>query len=348
MEKPKVLMSAFDLLKEEEDDIYDLNLIEPIAQTTEPNGINTMSIFLNILSNVIIVFTLFHAKLLGVYSADTYSPTVFITIRSFAIFLSFSLLFLKVNNHIELPKFQIVAQKRWLCVRCISYFISFFLFINGLEYFRFSTMMCFSNTCPIFELILSKFIFKKNFKIHYLIGFIVFLIGNGMIVLNEHYDGKTILQETNKSNIFRMSIGIAIGCFHSISLAVSFIAMKKLMSSLNSRLEKEVETQIYFIGLSNTAFGLLILIFVVGFKNFDINLDFQCLVNGIVYYFACKLQNYSINGMNLIKLTFVNYLSIIQSFILVYVFFNDKIELTDIIGSLLLLFFNLYNAVYPE
>ena len=74
----------------------------------------------------------------------------------------------------------------------------------------------------------------------------------------------------------------------------------------------------------------------------------MCLANGIIFYTATKLQIFSIKNIDIIKIISISYVTLITSFILGAVFLHDKVGLTDIIGSLLVLGYNLYNAIYPE
>ena len=274
---------------------------------------------------------------------DNFTPNNLLMIRSFGLFLLvFS--YYKIKG-IELPRLEMLIEHKWIFSRSLFNYLGFITWVVGLNYFRFSTMICFSSLSPIFVLIFSIFILKETFRIRYLIGLVICLLGTILIILNDTKSVPTSSTQEALVNDFKFDnvIGLSLGLSHSILIALMYIGMK---ICINLNIDNDV--QIYFLGLTNFFLGIIFMIFLGGLKKaFEITLGIIYMTNSILFYIAIKIQQISLKNIDLIKVTTVAYLSTIQAFFLGVLFLHDIIGVTDIIGSLLVLSFNVYNAYYP-
>jgi len=301
------------------------------------------SVLLNILSMSLFGISSFQIKLLTINFPITYNPNNQMMLRIIGMFLCVNVYFKMYN--LEFPKFSEIIEKNWLFVRVVTWYCAFTLFIIGMDFFRFSTMVCFSTSSPVFVMIFSVLILGEEFRIRYLYGLIICLIGSFMIILNETGSTGSIKNDKDKEDVNRIFIGFIIGISHTIFLAINQISMKKLV---NSGMAPDI--QIYFISIFDFILALFCSIFFKGLENIvlDLKLSTLCITNGFFFYTASKIGQISVKNIDLIKLTTVAYLSTIQAFFLGAIFLHDKVGLTDIIGSLLVLSYNIYNAYFPS
>jgi len=174
-----------------------------------------------------------------------------------------------------------------------------------------------------------------------------------MIILNDNNTPKvedstetlnTTPTTSNNSNLMSTILGFTIGITHTIMSAFIIIAVKK-----SANINIELDVQIYFLGLSNTVLGFIFMLIVGGFyKLLDIYFLFLCFINSISFYIAVKLQQISLINLDVIQVTTITYLLTFQAFLLGAFFLHDIVGVTDIFGSLLILGFNVYNAMYPD
>ena len=80
---------------------------------------------------------------------------------------------------------------------------------------------------------------------------------------------------------------------------------------------------------------------------FSFLLLFHCGINCLIWLLSTSLILMSFKGIELVKTTAIGYLNIVTVFILGVTFLGEHIYLTDVIGSLIILGFNIYNTMYP-
>jgi len=310
-------------------------------QTEETTLSETKSIIINIIANMLFGFSGFQVKLLMLFYPGSYVPNNLLIYRFIGVMLV-TIINLKINNR-DIPQFSEMKDKFWLFIRCSSNYFSFLFWVLGLNYIRFSTLVCFTATSPVFVLFGAVLILGEQFKMRYLYGLIICILGTFLIVLNDRDNSKSNSEIEDGSEFWRLFFGILFGLGHSTTMALAIIGIKKLS---NSKLDND--TQVYFVGLIGVIQGLIFMPFLGGFiQALEFNVNFWCITNGIIFYYAAFYYQYSFKNIDVIKVTTVTYLSIIQAFILGALFLHNTVGFTDIIGSLLVLSYNIYNAYYP-
>ena len=80
---------------------------------------------------------------------------------------------------------------------------------------------------------------------------------------------------------------------------------------------------------------------------FDIKYILLVFSNGLKFYVGLWLNNIGLKYVTNSQISGIAYLSIILIFGLDFIFFGEQIFLTDIIGCLLILSFNVFNTLKP-
>jgi drug/metabolite transporter (DMT)-like permease len=276
----------------------------------------------------------FHIKYIQKTYPDTYEMFSFIFWRN----LFFSLIIYGIIKYKSIEIIDLrhlnTNSKIWLSVRTFIQFASLVFLTLCLENLRVGTANSFIAMNPAVVLILSTLILKEKFHWRYAYGFIICFTGVLLIISND--------RSTNSSNSHQNSLkGVIYGIFLLISIALLNVSSKILNNENIGH-----ENQCLYIGLNNL---LCALIFCVINKHFSYSVGylFSIILNSSFYFTATYLIILSLKGVDLIKTTSLNYLSTVSSTFLGILVLNEKIFFTDILGSLIILGFNVYNSLYP-
>ena len=243
------------------------------------------------------------------------------------------------RKNVRITPLNKIQNKFWFYLRSGGNYFLIVLWIVELTYFRVSTCQSFSNCNPIIILFLSTFILHEPFYIRYVFGVFISLIGTLMIVFNDKKDEGAHL--SNKSN-FDMFIGVTIALSHMCFVAFSNFGQKLLCK------EKIIpEVQNFYLGLFNSipAFFMMIIERKTGLSN--ILYVLYAFSNGFLFYLANYCMAETLNIMPINKFTPMNYLKVVFIFIFGFLILGEKVYFTDIIGSALIVGFQVYNVCYP-
>ena len=272
----------------------------------------------------------------------SFFPDAFST-QSLAFWRSFSICVIGycmiLYKNIRITRLNEVQNKFWFYLRsCGNYFI-IVLWIVELAYFRVSTCQSFSNCNPIIILFLSTFILKEPFYIRYVLGVAISFIGTLMIVFNDKKDKGAHLK--NKTS-FDMFVGVTIALTH-----MSFVAFSNFGQKLLCKEKMVPEVQNFYLGLFNAipAFVVMILERKTGLSN--IYYVLYAFSNGFLFYLANYCMAEALNIMPMNNFIPMNYLKVVFIFIFGFIILGEHVFFTDIVGSALIVGFQVYNVCYP-
>jgi len=280
----------------------------------------------------------FHLKYIQYYFKKDYN------VFSFGIwrYISMTILvyaYMKYKE-IEIDDYRKLSEtgKHWFIVRTVGSLISLVLYMLSLEYLRVSTANCFVSMSPAAILIISTVLLKEKFHWRYPIGISFCFIGVLMIISNENVTN--VIDNTQESS-FDVLIGIIWGSMNLITIALLYVSSKKL------HIEKfEQENQCLYIAVSNLIISFVIAI-LTRKLNFSFYYIFMSSLNAILFLAATFLNIFSLRGVELNKTTALNYLTIVVSTFLSIIFLGESLFFTDVLGSLIILGYNIYNSLYP-
>ena len=223
-------------------------------------------------------------------------------------------------------------------MRSFGNYVSIFLWIQILGYFRVSTSQVIAGCYPILVIFLSILILHEKFYFRYIIGIIVCVIGSGIIILNERNPNASKIKL--KDNIWA---GLLFAMCHLLVNGYSGVGQKILCKEKLSP-----DEQNYYLGMYNT---LPALFFCIVEKHFGFNSILYILyaiTNGLfVFYAGNYLQTKALEYMAVSKFMPITYMCTVFVFILGSALLHDKIFITDILGAGLIIGFQLYNFYYP-
>ena len=271
------------------------------------------------------------------YFPDAFSPQSLTFWRSFSICIVGYFMIKRKNGTIT-PVSEI-KNKFWFFLRSGGNYFIIVLWIYELTYFRVSTCQSFSTSNPVIILLLSSFVLHEPFYMRYVYGVLISFVGTLMIVFNDKKDKDAHI---NNKTSFDMFVGVVIALTHMCFVAFSNFGQKLLCKE---KLSPEVQN--FYLGLFNFIPALFMMVAErkTGLENLlYVTYAFS---NGFLFYLANYCMAECLNIMPMNKFTPMNYLKIVFIFIFGFVILGEKVFFTDIIGSALIVGFQVYNVFYP-
>ena len=305
-----------------------------------------------ILSCVFFGFTSFHIKTVKILYEESFNANIFMFWRS----LSSSIIGYLVAKYKSESILGIsrIKSKFWFGVRTFFNYISMITLTLCMVELRAATASCMSSMSPAVMVILSIIILGEKFQIRYLTGILICFIGSAMIVMNEKKPNPVIeevelidgIEDIEKieevvTETTDLIKGVFYGVYHIIFNSLCSVAQKILANE-----KIPVETQTYYIGLTNYVVAIIVA-FYTGIDYIDFSFGGYSSLNGIFFYLCVHYMNESLKNIPLAKFTPFFYIGTLTVFVCGVVFIGESLFFTDIIGSLLILSFNVYNSYYP-
>ena len=235
-----------------------------------------------------------------------------------------------------IPKLSEINSKFWfICRECGAYVILFF-YLEMTTFFRVSTCQCIYGCHPIIVLLLSIIVINENFYWRYVVGMFLSFIGSLFILFNE-VQPEQRKQNDNKSVL----VGVIYASGYLATLCVSKFAQKMLCKD---HMTPEVQT--FYLGFFTAVQALFFLMF--DFK-LGLNLVYilYCFSNGLIFTGVNCLCSEAMNNIAISKYLPLTYFATVFIFILGWIVLGERVYFTDILGSLLIVGFQLYNAWFP-
>ena len=255
------------------------------------------------------------------------------------------------KKNIKIHSWNEIQHKFWFLIRNVGFYAMVVLWVVMNIYFRVSTCQCISNCHPVLVLVISSFLLNEKFYPRYIVGIILCFIGAYMIVSNER---KPTNINEDKDSINRNLLDLALryleeqsnGILIGAISAASHLTICAFANFSQRELAKENilgDEQNFWLGVYNCFFSFIVMTFQGNFGLSNIKYPLYVLTNGPIFYFANYYTAEALKYISINKLIPLNYLSIVFVFILGYVFLGEKVYITDILGSIIIIGFQLYN-----
>ena len=290
------------------------------------------------LSTLVNTFGVFYTKIIQKKFPTKFHTIQFLFLRSFLIFF----LSLFHNWYMKTPiiKPYDIPEKVFFFIRTNCNFFGVTFMLTALWYLRASTAQIIQSLFPIIVYVLSYFILKEKFYIRYFYGILICVLGSSIIILNEkkaNSNSDSTIKITTEGTI----IGVICGFIDIFFIASVNVANKVLVNA-----KVPVGTQMFYVSISTMLYSFIFTLFFGGIVLDPLYL-FMCMIHGLFFYFGNVIYNKALQLAPLNKLIIFQYLKIVYMFILAYIFINEKIYFTDLLGALFIISFMIYNTLNP-
>ena len=300
------------------------------------------ALFVGIFAQLIWAFNGIQLKTYRTFFPDAFSNNSLVFWRSIPIWV-LGYIFAKRNGYEITPHSQI-KHKIWFFSRSLGNYFGVVLWISMMRFFRVSTCQCIAGCHPVLIIYLSVFILKESFYLRYLLGVFICILGTGIIVSNDKSEQSAKLEnvsieEQKDGNIF---LGIIISIIYLFVLAFCTFGQKILCKQNMSG-----EVQNYYLGMYNTLPALLMVIIERHSGLSNIWYVLYGLSNGFVFYIGNYYTALALDNIALSKFIPITYMCIVFVYILGFFILHERVFFTDILGSMLIMGFQLYNVWVP-
>ena len=226
-------------------------------------------------------------------------------------------------------------------------------------YFRVSTCQCIVNCNPVIVLIISSFLLKEKFYPRYIVGIIVCFLGAFLIISNERKP--TDVNNTNDSNNETRNL-LEFFLRHleddnnrnNVLYGAMAAGTHLLITSFANFGQREIakegisgDEQNIWMGVFNCVPAFIVMLVQGKTRIENIKYILYVMTNAPIFYLANYYNAEALKYISINKLNPITYLTIVFVFILGYLLLGEKVYLTDILGSIIIIGFQLYNIYVP-
>ena len=242
----------------------------------------------------------------------------------------------KILNLNELP------LRFWFLTRANANFFYNAFSISALWYLRASTVQIIILLSPLLVLVLSHFLLKEPLYIRYLFGGIMCVGGSMIIILNEKKSPSSSAKDKKEKNSgFEVFLGVLLSLISVIFYAIINISSKILASHRVS-----LNNQMVYIGSANIMYSFVYILFK---RKMCLKIGYliMCIFHGSFFYIYYICYNRALQLAQVNKIVIITYLQIVFVFILANIFLGEAIYATDILGTLIMMSYMVYNVLNP-
>ena len=217
---------------------------------------------------------------------------------------------------IRIKSLSAIKHKFWFFTRSFGNYVTVFLWIKILSYFRVSTSQVIIGCNPVIVIFLSILILHEKFYFRYIISVFVCIFGSTLIVLND--------RNPNASKI-KLNDNKLAGLFFAI-LHLLIYALANLGQKIQCKDKLSPDEQNYYLGMYNTLPALFFCIIEMHFGFGSILYILYAISNGFfVFYSGNYFQTIALEYMAVSKFMPITYMCTVFVFILGYLLLGDNI-----------------------
>lgn len=291
----------------------------------------------------------------------TFFPDTF-TLNTIAFYRNLPLIFvgyyLCKKKNIKIHQFSDIKNKFWFIIRHCGFYLMIVLWVVMNIYFRVSTCQCIVNCNPVIILIISSFLLNEKFYPRYIFGIIVCFAGAFLIISNERKPTNVSEEKNNVRNLLELFLrkleenenkkeknlfygGIAAGTHLLITSFANFGQREIAKEGITG------DEQNIYMGIANCIPAFIVMVIQGKTRIENIKYILYVMTNAPIFYLANYYNAEALKYISINKLNPITYLSIVFVFILGYFLLGEKVYITDLIGSIIIIGFQLYNIYVP-
>ena len=303
-----------------------------------------LGMFLALIATFFLSLNCFYAKVILKTYPEDFDSIEFLFMRGLSIIIygTFHTFYTKQ----KVLKISELPLRFWFLIRANANFFYNAFSISALWYLRASTVQIIILLSPLLVLVLSHLFLKEPLYWRYLVGGIMCIGGSMIIILNEKKSNKTRkLNEENQNDKEINHFGIILGVCLSL-ISVFFYAIINISSKILASHRVSLNNQMIYIGSANVMYSLIYILFK---RKLCLKPGYlmMCILHGFFFYLYYICYNRALQLAQVNKIVVITYLQIVFVFILGNIFLGEKIYETDILGTILMMSYMIYNVLNP-
>ena len=319
-------------------EIYSVSTMNTVKRLSRER----FGMFLGLIGTFFLSLNCFYAKVIIRTYPNDFDSIEFLFMRGLSIVI-YGIIHTYYTKQKILPINEL-PLKLWFLIRANANFFYNAFSISALWYLRASTVQIIILLSPLLVLVLSYLMLKEPLYMRYLVGGIMCVGGSMIIILNEKKTpnkSNNSKDKSNNSNQFGVFIGVILSLISVFFYAIINIASKILASHRVS-----LNNQMIYIGAANMIYSFVYIIFK---RKICLKLGYllMCIFHGSFFYIYYICYNRALQLAQVNKIVIITYLQIVFVFLLANLFLGEGIYSTDIIGTILMMSYMIYNVLNP-
>ena len=204
-------------------------------------------------------------------------------------------------------------------------------------FFTFPTCQIISTLSPILVIVFSIIFLSEKYHSRYAYGILFGIIGSITIILNE----KKLKANKKDSNISEIFIGII-----SLVLNITLSGINSINNKILAKNKISIYTQMFYLGIFHCLYSFIWMLFTMDF-NYTFGYFFLSTSQSILFFTGNYFMFCSHKMIDLSKASLFQYTKIVFVFILGLIIVREKVFITDIVGSCIIVGFMIYHVMNP-
>ena len=225
-----------------------------------------------------------------------------------------------------------------LLIRMNFNFFSMSIWVMSVWYLRISTCQIISTLSPIIIIFFSIIFLGEKYYSRYAYGIIIGILGTAIIVLNEN---KIPTVEEKESKAYEIFLGIMCNFLSMISGGIEGVCNK-----IMAKEKTPITSQMFYVGCSHCTYSFLWMLITNDF-DYTVLYFLMCMMHGILFFSGFYMFNKGLQIIDLSKTSIIQYSKIVFVLILSAIFLKQKVFLSDIVGSAIIVSFMVYHVLHP-
>ena len=310
-----------------------------------------LGMLLALIATFFLSLNCFYAKVILKTYPNDFDSIEFLFMRGLSIIIYG--LFQTYYSKQKLLSIKELPLRFWFLLRANSNFFYNAFSISALWYLRASTVQIIILLSPLLVLVISHYLLKEPLYWRYLVGGIMCIGGSMIIILNEkkssnNKSSEDIEENNNQSDNNENTTngwGVILGVFLS-GISILFYAIINISSKILASHRVSLNNQMIYIGGANVLYSL---IYIIIKRKICLKMGYllMCFFHGFFFYIYYICYNRSLQLAQVNKIVIITYLQIVFVFMLGNIFLGEGIYITDIIGTILMMSYMIYNVLNP-
>ena len=271
------------------------------------------------------------------FQGDKFPQYVYVSFRLF--FLS-AVCYLMIKNEGNEPKSLFQLDSKWMMIRSVIWFISFWFYALSVEYLKLGLTTLLIMTSPILQNITFSIYFKTKLNMKYIYSCLICLFGVYLIFQSSHNSNKDSITAEDSLIII---LGIFYGLLNALAIAILYISVKNLNETFDST------TINYISGFWGGVIALVVCLILTPHDLlyfFDISFIFYLILIGLFSSSGFHYINLAIITADISKSSYIMYLQLPALGLFGMIFYNESYILIEYIGFAIIIVVSIYTSKY--
>ena len=231
-------------------------------------------------------------------------------------------------------------MRKCLLIRANLSFFGMCFWLLAVYYLRISTCQIIASLSPIFLIFLGVFFLNEKFYQRYIFGVILGIVGYCIIILNEN----KLANEKKKEN--DSSVSDVVKGLLSMIANITITGIIQVVNKIMATKKISLYAQLFYFGIFHTTYGFLWMLLTSDF-DYPIGYLLLCSSQAVLFVLGNYFNYIGLKLIDLNKISIIQYTAIVFVLLLGILILREQIFFSDVIGSVIIVSFMVYQFMNP-